>query len=172
MSFDGRWLHGAPEELQLAPPPAAAAAAAGGAGGAGAKKRARAKATRVSLLVNVWLNHRPAHASPMPAKLAERLSPATHRAPVAFAEAPCARAAAATGGGGGGGGGGGARGKTKTRRHAWDVAHAGDGRCVLQLALPVDLELAAASDTAPGAAASASLAVELAHGEGMVTHAP
>ena len=57
IAFDGRWLHGAPMDLAR--------------GGVRTGKRRK----RVSLLVNVWLDHRPALAVPLPAELVIRLSP-------------------------------------------------------------------------------------------------
>jgi hypothetical protein len=91
ISFDGRLLHCVPAELTAAQPPAASAAArsaggsggggdvggsgdaddSGGSGSGGGSSRCR---TRVSLLVNVWLNHRPEAVAALPQAVARGLS--------------------------------------------------------------------------------------------------
>lgn len=69
VAFDGRWLHGAPTELRHKPTVR------------GRRKRPRVDSTRVSLLVNVWLDHKPGLASRMPADMAARLSPCLKQTP-------------------------------------------------------------------------------------------
>ena len=63
LAFDGRLLHGAIEELALPPPPPCTAGGAGEGGGSG--PAAPCSYTRVTLMVNVWVDHRPARCAHM-----------------------------------------------------------------------------------------------------------
>ena len=132
IAFDGSLLHGAPIELAL---PAAKVARRG--------KRPK----RVSLLVNVWLDHQPALAVHLPAELLSRLSPCLAQSPFRL-EAPSLvltipsakenLGAKRQRGGDGGGGGGGASDKASDRVDCcWAVAQESEGECFLHLRLPV-----------------------------------
>ena len=61
VAFDGRWLHGALPEL--------------GGTTSGEAKATKKKAKRVTFLVNVWLNHVPSTATPLPKKTLSRVAP-------------------------------------------------------------------------------------------------
>ena len=67
LAFDGRLLHGAIDELTLPPDAAAEGAAQDAAQDAAAY-------TRVTLMVNVWVDHRPSRATRLPEDAAARLS--------------------------------------------------------------------------------------------------
>jgi len=72
LSFDGRMLHGAPSTVlarPLATPPATASSRV-------SKRVAVPK--RITFLVNVWLNHVPGGAVPLPAAVGAKLQRATH----------------------------------------------------------------------------------------------
>lgn len=87
-SFDGRYLHGVPAELlgDIAPPTAAGTTQAGE---EVARKRGKtAVQTRLTFLVNVWLNYRPLGIKPFPDSLAQKLSAASHVSSVL--RKPCA----------------------------------------------------------------------------------
>jgi len=58
ISFDGRWLHGAPTALRDA--------FQGKERSKGKRKRGQEAGRRVTFLVNVWLNHRPDDCTPLP----------------------------------------------------------------------------------------------------------
>uniref|UniRef100_A0A7S3Z950 Uncharacterized protein n=1 Tax=Lotharella globosa TaxID=91324 RepID=A0A7S3Z950_9EUKA len=108
VSFDGRWLHGAPDELTDAfsrsnedsrdsaekedtksakkrrnPPRSKKHQAK-------KSRKSTARLTsvpqRITFLVNVWLNHKPEYAKRMESRLQRKLSPALHRAPIRFVE--------------------------------------------------------------------------------------
>ena len=127
--FDGRLLHGAPASL-AAPPPA------GGRGKGAARSEAPRK--RISFLVNVWLNHTPWGAAPMPQPMTAQLG--TGRVPFAIG--------AATGGRRGGGAAGArveaksfdATGSDDCTRLSWRF---GDGDAPLELSLPMPQRLLA-----------------------------
>ena len=82
LSFDGRMLHGAPSSV-LEPPATAKLATA---------KPATAEPAvplRVTFLVNLWLNHAPGGAAPLPAAVRAKLrpaAPATSNGEVAFSQ--------------------------------------------------------------------------------------
>ena len=61
VAFDGRWLHGALPELSQAP--------------SGTKTETRKTPKRVTFLVNVWLNHVPSTATPLPKRALSRVAP-------------------------------------------------------------------------------------------------
>ncbi|GAB5366365.1 hypothetical protein AAMO2058_001137300 [Amorphochlora amoebiformis] len=130
VSFDGRWLHGAPDELQIEDlkfGDRVKDCVANGERSPVTRKRTRGTAiviqqkrkqskksikgtakkprklknrhvkpssksspsplkTRVTFLVNVWINHKPEHAIKMPRTLCRKISPALHKAPVSFLE--------------------------------------------------------------------------------------
>ena len=141
IAFDGRWLHGAPMDLARS----------------GVRTGKRRK--RISLLVNVWLDHRPALAMPLPTELVARLSPPLARSPFGadrptpLLRLPSTKAARSSkrrhngggggsGGGGGGGGGGdsgdggGGGGEAPLTQHSWVIAQESEGECKLHLRLP------------------------------------
>ena len=112
---------------------------------------------RVSLLVNVWLDHQPALAVPLPAELVSRLSPLLARSPFgADRPTPLLRVLSTKAGRGakrrhGGGGGGGGRGgddggggdgcgggavEVPLTQHSWAIAQESEGECTLHLRLP------------------------------------
>ena len=104
---------------------------------------------RVSLLVNVWLDHQPALAVPLPAELVARLSPLLARSPFgADRPTPLLRVLSTKagrgakrrhGGGGGGGGGDGCGGgavEVPLTQHSWAIAQESEGECTLHLRLP------------------------------------
>ena len=104
---------------------------------------------RVSLLVNVWLDHQPALAVPLPAELVLRLSPLLARSPFgADRPTPLLRVLSTKagrgakrrhGGGGGGGGGDGCGGgavEVPLTQHSWAIAQESEGECTLHLRLP------------------------------------
>ena len=104
---------------------------------------------RVSLLVNVWLDHQPALAVPLPAELVSRLSPLLARSPFgADRPTPLLRVLSTKagrgakrrhGGGGGGGGGDGCGGgavEVPLTQHSWAIAQESEGECTLHLRLP------------------------------------
>ena len=70
VAFDGRWLHGALPELSQKneKPPSASAAAR-------AAPRGETRKKRVTFLVNVWLNHVPSTATPLPKRTLRRMAP-------------------------------------------------------------------------------------------------
>ena len=70
--FDGSWLHGAP--VSLLPPPAHR------------PKHKGKRQKRISLLVNVWLAHKPDLAAPLPTALAAKLSPCLSSVPFRLAQ--------------------------------------------------------------------------------------
>jgi len=131
VAFDGSFLHGAPIELAL---PATKVARRG--------KRPK----RVSLLVNVWLDHQPALAVPLPAELLSRLSPCLTQSPFRL-ETPSptltipsvkgAVGAKRQRGGSGGGGGGGKDMGCERVACCWAVAQESEGECHLHLRLPL-----------------------------------
>uniref|UniRef100_A0A7S2TGN8 Uncharacterized protein n=1 Tax=Lotharella oceanica TaxID=641309 RepID=A0A7S2TGN8_9EUKA len=109
VSFDGRWLHGAPEELTHAFPPVLKESVSGDRIKTGETKstkqrnpakskrqqgkrsrksiaRLKSSSQRITFLVNVWLNHKPEYAKRMGCHLQRKLSPALHRAPIQFRE--------------------------------------------------------------------------------------
>ena len=128
VAFDGRWLHGAPTQLRVPAEPATAAAAAARSPRAGAKRPRTSAETlagttpepqgrRVSLLVNVWLDHKPGLAERLPAAVAAGLvacdteqEPLHLDRPSKVEPVPAHGACGDAGGGGGGGGGGGSGG--------------------------------------------------------------
>ena len=69
LAFDGRLLHGAIDELTH-PPPARAEYA----NGASQDEDEDAAYTRVTLMVNVWVDHRPSRATRLPEEAAALLS--------------------------------------------------------------------------------------------------
>ena len=76
VAFDGRWLHGALPELSKkneGSPSASEAARADDARGETKKKNKRRE--RVTFLVNVWLNHVPSTATPLPKRALRRMAP-------------------------------------------------------------------------------------------------
>ena len=76
VAFDGRWLHGALPELSQkneGSPSASEAARADDARGETKKKNKRRE--RVTFLVNVWLNHVPSTATPLPKRALRRMAP-------------------------------------------------------------------------------------------------
>mmetsp|Transcript_33042 Transcript_33042/g.80294 ORF Transcript_33042/g.80294 Transcript_33042/m.80294 type:complete len:418 (-) Transcript_33042:240-1493(-) len=113
VSFDGRWLHGAPEELKDALANSIACEeeiskskrpqynsekkdlvtsqkrSSKNQKNRPAKKSSRTSKTnpRITFLVNIWLNHKPEYAKKMPKNLASKLSPALRRLPLTFDEA-------------------------------------------------------------------------------------
>lgn len=76
LCFDGRKLHGAMADLT--PPPAHSSGASsgragGGSGGSSGRPAGGDAPIRITFLVNVWFNHVPWGAEPLPPKVAKRL---------------------------------------------------------------------------------------------------
>ena len=154
VAFDGRWLHGAPTELAAATSGDGDASTAApkqkdhrkqkrSQAGAGARAGARARAQpRVTFLVNVWLNHVPSTAAPLPADVAAAISqePIPGESllyPAAAEEDDVERVALSGGGGGGEGtvGDEGEEGGMEVERLRWTFKH-GDGKHALEVDVP------------------------------------
>ena len=116
LAFDGRMLHGAPQGL----------AATGGGGGGGGN------APRVTLLVNVWLNHVPWAADPLHDE-ARRQMRAPPPPPIDLSR-PCGPSRRSHGGGPG----------EPAAPHRWEVTHVGGDP--MALVLPAAAEWAAEAD--------------------------
>lgn len=174
VSFDGRWLHGAPDELRAAQavrgkdvaecqvPSSGPGKRRGGKrrkGGANisarkrnretGKRAARVAPRRITFLVNVWLNRVPPGAIRIDEKLAKKLSPPLRKSPIQFAESTgLAKTAAST--------------STLQRSFKWRVARESGEPSFVSLKLPAELE------PPRDQAAAGCLAIEFGKGDASV----